>query len=125
MLAPTAVQRPDKARGGAGRKRLSDLHGSVTMRNVSGEAVKRRLEDEAAREAVEQKKRQRLEKRRRTRSARQVSASPLLRGASTAACAVWCRAHMPMEALPSVWAEEQFVQGQGVRGRPQAAAAGL
>ena len=30
-----------------------------------------------------------------------------------------------MEALPQVWAEEWHVQGQGVRGRSQAVAAGL
>ena len=31
ILVPTAVERPEGRRG-AGRKRLSDLHGSVTMR---------------------------------------------------------------------------------------------
>tara|TARA_B110000046_G_scaffold128325_1_gene134725 strand:+ start:2324 stop:2806 length:483 start_codon:yes stop_codon:yes gene_type:complete len=62
ILVPTAVERPEGRRG-AGRKRLSDLHGSVTMRDVGGEAEKRRLEDEAARKAVEEKKRQRLEKK--------------------------------------------------------------
>ena len=61
LLVPTVVQRPE--RRGAGRKRLSDLHGSVTMRNVGDEAEKRRLEDEAARDAVEKKKRQRQEQK--------------------------------------------------------------
>lgn len=39
------------------------LHGSVTMRNVGGEAEKRRLEDEAKEEAAKEKKRQALEKK--------------------------------------------------------------
>lgn len=59
---PTAVTRPDKP-GGAGRKRLSDLHGSVTMRDVGGEAEKRRLEDEAQQKAVQERKRVAAEKK--------------------------------------------------------------
>lgn len=62
VLVPDVVTRPDKqvpARGG--RKRLSDLHGSVTMRNVGGEAEKRRLEDEAKAAAVQEKKRLAIE----------------------------------------------------------------
>jgi hypothetical protein len=62
VLVPTAVTRPDKP-GGAGRKRLSDLHGSVTMRDVGGEAEKRRLEDEAQQKAVQERKRVAAEKK--------------------------------------------------------------
>eukprot|EP00966_Prymnesium_polylepis_P275746 6371167-Prymnesium_polylepis.1 len=64
VLMPDVITRPDKPGAGrGGRKRLSDLHGSVTMRNVGGEAEKRRLQDEADRELAEEKKRQRLEKK--------------------------------------------------------------
>ena len=62
MLVPDVVTRPDKDKTG-GRKRLSDMHGSVTMRNVGGEAQKRRLEAEAAEEEKKEKKRQALEKK--------------------------------------------------------------
>jgi hypothetical protein len=64
VLVPTAVTRPDKAGAGrTGRKRLSDLHGSVTMRNVGGEAEERRLEDEAEEERKKQKKAMAAEKK--------------------------------------------------------------
>lgn len=46
VLVPTAVTRPDKPGGRGGRKRLHDMHGSVTMQDVAGEAERRRLEDE-------------------------------------------------------------------------------
>jgi hypothetical protein len=63
LLVPTAVTRPERQQPAGGRKRLSDLHGSVTMRNVGGEAQKRRLEAEEAAAAVAERKRQREAKK--------------------------------------------------------------
>eukprot|EP00966_Prymnesium_polylepis_P111745 2585064-Prymnesium_polylepis.1 len=63
ILVPTVVARPAKEQRGAGRMRLSNLHGSVTMRDVGGEAEKRRLEDKAAADAAQEAKRLREEKK--------------------------------------------------------------
>ena len=62
VLVPDVVTRPERQKP-AGRKRLTDMHGSVTMRGVGDEAKKRRLEDEAKSELVQAGKRLRLEKR--------------------------------------------------------------
>ena len=64
LLMPDAVTRPDKPQGkAAGKRRLSDLHGSVTMRDVAGEARRRREEAEAAEEKKQEKKRRQEEKK--------------------------------------------------------------
>ena len=122
---PTAVTRPDKP-GGAGRKRLSDLHGSVTMRDVGGEAEKRRLEDEAQQKAVQERKRVAAEKKDEAARAAAGGGSCSVR-ALRARLRVRCGA-VPVrqvEALFELWAQEQHVQDTGVRGRTQAAPAGL
>ena len=62
LLIPDVVTRPDKP-ARAGRKRLSDLHGSTTMRALGAEAEARRLDDEAVAEGVAQRKREALEKK--------------------------------------------------------------
>ena len=62
VLVPSVVTRPDKPQQ-QGRKRLSDLHGSISMRGVGDEARKRRLEDEAAAEKVEAAKQARAAKK--------------------------------------------------------------
>jgi len=62
VLVPDVVQRPDKKQESK-RKRLSSLHGSVTMRGLAGEAGKRKAEEQAAAEGVQQRKRAREEKR--------------------------------------------------------------
>ena len=63
VLVPTAVTRPDKHGAAPKRRRLSDLHGSVTMRNVGGVAAERREEDKAEATRKEQKKVQALEEK--------------------------------------------------------------
>lgn len=63
LLVPDVVTRRNKEKSAGGRKRLSDLHGSMTMRDVRGEAAKRRAEAEAAEAAKQEKKRQALEKK--------------------------------------------------------------
>ena len=64
VLVPTAVTRPDKPMGSrTGRKRLTELHGSVTMRDVGGVATTRRLEEEAVATAAAEKKRLAHEKK--------------------------------------------------------------
>ena len=58
VLVPTAVTRSDKPMGSrTGRKRLTELHGLVTMRDVGGVATTRRLEEEAVATAAAEKKR--------------------------------------------------------------------
>ena len=63
VLVPDVITRPDKSGEGRSRKRLSDLHGSMTMRGVAEEAKKRRLEDEAKAAEAEERKRLTLEKK--------------------------------------------------------------
>jgi hypothetical protein len=55
VLVPTAVTRRDRQQP-AGRKRLSDLHGSVTMRGVGEEAARRNAEATAAETAAKEKR---------------------------------------------------------------------
>eukprot|EP00966_Prymnesium_polylepis_P266606 6159323-Prymnesium_polylepis.1 len=56
VLVPTAVTRRDTQRTGPGRKRLNELHGSVTMRGVGNEAKKRNTEAAAIAQAAQDKK---------------------------------------------------------------------
>ena len=92
LLVPDVVTRPDKV-GRGSRKRLSDLHGSVTMRDVGGEAEKRRLEEETKEEAVKEKKRQALEKK----EAAQIEVTE--RAAAFALCEEGC----VCEVVPCLW----------------------
>ena len=88
VLVPDVVTRPDKQARGCGRKRLSDLHGSVTMRNVAGEAEKRRLEDEKKEEGAKEKKRQALEKKEVEKEVAERSAAAFARCEAACACGV-------------------------------------
>ena len=126
VLVPTAVTRPDKAAARRGRKRLSDLHGSVTMRDVGGEAEKRRLEDEAKEEAAKEKKRQAAEKKEEASRTAALAISGFERCEHGCACGVVpCPSHVcRLEAVPGVWAQEGPVQGQGMLCSAQAALAG-
>jgi hypothetical protein len=127
VLVPSVVTRPDKPAGGSkGRKRLSDLHGSVTMRDVCGEAEKRRLEDEAKEAATKEKKRLALEKNEGGREEGRRGACDRLR-ALRGRVRVRRRA-VPvagLEAVPDVRAQEGPVQGEGMCCCAQAAPAGL
>ena len=62
LLVPDVVVRPDKA-GPAGRKRLTALHGSVTMRGVGEEAEMREREAKEQAAAVQAKKEQSAERK--------------------------------------------------------------
>jgi hypothetical protein len=64
ILVPDVITRDEKPQGKpTGKRRLSDLHGSVTMRDVAGEARRRREEAEEAERKKEEKKREAEEKR--------------------------------------------------------------
>ena len=88
-----SVTRPDRHKPAGGRKRLSDLHGSVTMRDVGGEAQKRRLEAEATAAVAAEKKRER--EARKEASAREVDE----RNAAFARCEGGCMCGV----VPCLW----------------------
>jgi hypothetical protein len=89
VLVPSVVTRPDKPAGGrSGRKRLSDLHGSVTMQDVGGEAEKRRLEDEAKEAATKEKKRLALEKKEAEKKDAEERATAFARCEAVCVCGV-------------------------------------
>ena len=94
VLVPTAVTRPDKEGQGPKRKRLSDLHGSVTMRNVGGVAAERRQEDEAEAARKEQKKLAALQKK------KEASRAAAERDAAFALCEAQCTCGI----IPCPWA---------------------
>ena len=95
VLVPDVVVRPDKQTGRGSRKRLSDLHGSVTMRDVGGEAERRRLEDEAKEEAMQEKKRLALEKKE----------SKAKQAEERAAAFALCEAECTCGIVPCPWAK--------------------
>lgn len=61
VLEPDVAVRPDKQGPNPKRQRLTSMHGSVTMRDVSGVAAERRMEAEAAAAAKEEKARAKAE----------------------------------------------------------------
>ena len=63
VLVPDVVARPDKEGGGGGRKRLTAMHGSVTMQGVGEEAEQREREATEQAAAVKAKKLQTAEKK--------------------------------------------------------------
>jgi hypothetical protein len=83
VLVPDVIMRPERQQT-AKRKRLSDLHGSVTMRAVGDVAAERREEEEAAAAAVKEKQRLALEKK--EAAAREAEAA----AAAFARCEVMC-----------------------------------
>ena len=63
LLVPDCVTRPDKPGKNPERKRMSQLHGSTTMRNLAVEAKKRRVEYEEKAQTTAANKQQRAEKK--------------------------------------------------------------
>ena len=63
LLVPDCLTRPDKPGKNPERKRMSQLHGSTTMRNLAVEAKKRRVEDEEKAQTTAANKQQRAEKK--------------------------------------------------------------
>ena len=63
VLVPDVVTRPDKEGPGGGRKRLTAMHGSVTMQGVGEEAEQREREAKELAAAVKAKKLQAAEKK--------------------------------------------------------------
>ena len=127
ILVPDVVTRPDKEGGGGARKRLTAMHGSVTMQGVGEEAEQREREATEQAAAAKAKKLQAAEKK-------EVAAAAILeRDAEFALCEVACacgdRGHpvpvYQVEAVPGMRSQERPLQGQGVRGCTQAAPAGI
>ena len=94
LLVPDVVTRPDKEVPGGGRKRLTVMHGSVTMQGVGEEAEQREREAKELAAAVKAKS-CRPPKRRRQRRRLSRSATRGLRFARSRAHAGSPRAHMP------------------------------
>ena len=87
VLVPDVLTRPERQQP-AKRKRLSDLHGSVTMRGVGDVAAERREEDEAAAELTKEKKRQALEKKEAAAHAAEATAAAFARCEVACACGI-------------------------------------
>ena len=84
ILVPDVVTRPDKEGGGGARKRLTAMHGSVTMQGVGEEAEQREREATEQAAAAKAKKLQAAEKK-------EVAAAAILeRDAEFALCEVAC-----------------------------------
>ena len=83
QLVPDVVMRPDKE-GGGGRKRLTALHGSVTMQGVGEEAEQREREAKEQVAAAKEKKLQAAEKK------EAAAAAASARDAAFALCEVAC-----------------------------------
>ena len=84
VLVPDVVTRPDKEEGGGGRKRLTAMHGSVTMQGVGEEADLREKEVAEQAAKAKAKKQQAAEKK----EAEAASASE--RDAAFARCELAC-----------------------------------
>ena len=69
LLVPDCATRPDKSGKNPARKRMSQLHGSTSMRNLAEEAKKRREEDEEKAQTTAANKQQRLEKKEEKKAA--------------------------------------------------------
>ena len=63
VLNPDVITRPDKVEGAGARKRLTAMHGSVTMQGVGEEAELRQKEAEDQAAAVKAKKQQAVERK--------------------------------------------------------------
>ena len=87
VLVPDVLTRPERQQP-AKRKRLSDLHGSVTMRGVGDVAAERREEDEAAAELTKEKKRQALEKKEAAAHAAEATAAAFARCEVACVCGI-------------------------------------
>eukprot|EP00966_Prymnesium_polylepis_P296448 6848618-Prymnesium_polylepis.1 len=84
VLVPDVVQRPDKEGPVGGRKRLTAMHGSVTMQGVGEEAEQREREATEQATAAQAKKLQAAEKK------EAAAAEAAERGAAFALCEVAC-----------------------------------
>lgn len=84
VLLPDVVTRPDKEGPNAGRKRLTSMHGSVTMQAVGDEAEQREREAKEQVAAAQEKKRLSAEKQ------AAAAAEAVQREAAFALCEVVC-----------------------------------